>query len=85
MDIHFYAIVLKDTEMAIAAKEKAEEILNKFDSCSSSRKLNFSTRGQKMFSFSSLRDMKLSCSTSVITKNPILIMYINTMGTKKDA
>lgn len=37
MDIHFYAIVLKDTEMATAAKEKAEEIISRCNSCSSSR------------------------------------------------
>lgn len=39
MDIHFYAIVLKDTEMAAAAKEKAEEIISRCNSRSSSRKL----------------------------------------------
>ncbi|KAJ8673486.1 hypothetical protein QAD02_004748 [Eretmocerus hayati] len=36
MDIHFYAVVLKDNEMATAAKEKAEEILGQCNSCSSS-------------------------------------------------
>ncbi|XP_008214857.1 WD repeat-containing and planar cell polarity effector protein fritz isoform X1 [Nasonia vitripennis] len=36
MDIHFYAIVLKDTEMATAAKDKAEEIISRCNSCSSS-------------------------------------------------
>ena len=39
MDIHFYAIVLKDTEMATAAKEKAEEIISRCNSSSSSRKI----------------------------------------------
>lgn len=37
MDIHFYAVVLKDTEMAAAAKEKAEEIISRCNSSSSSR------------------------------------------------
>ncbi|XP_014218415.1 WD repeat-containing and planar cell polarity effector protein fritz [Copidosoma floridanum] len=36
MDIHFYAIVLKDTEMATAAKDKAEEIISQCNSTSSS-------------------------------------------------
>lgn len=41
MDIHFYAIVLKDTEMATAAKEKAEEIISRCNSCNTSRESNF--------------------------------------------
>uniref|UniRef100_A0ABD2WPH6 WD repeat-containing and planar cell polarity effector protein fritz n=1 Tax=Trichogramma kaykai TaxID=54128 RepID=A0ABD2WPH6_9HYME len=36
MDIHFYAVVLKDTEMAAAAKEKAEEIISRCNSSNSS-------------------------------------------------
>lgn len=38
MDIHFYAVVLNDTELATAAKEKAENILSRSNSCSDSRK-----------------------------------------------
>jgi len=38
MDIHFYATVLNDMELAIAAKEKAESILSRSNSCSGSRK-----------------------------------------------
>lgn len=38
MDIHFYAVVLNDTELATAAKEKAENILSRSNSCSGSRK-----------------------------------------------
>lgn len=38
MDIHFYAVVLNDTELANAAKEKAENILSRSNSCSGSRK-----------------------------------------------
>ncbi|XP_012232950.2 WD repeat-containing and planar cell polarity effector protein fritz homolog isoform X1 [Linepithema humile] len=36
MDIHFYAVVLNDTELATAAKEKAENILSRSNSCSGS-------------------------------------------------
>ncbi|XP_043496759.1 WD repeat-containing and planar cell polarity effector protein fritz isoform X1 [Polistes fuscatus] len=36
MDIHFYALVLNDMEMANAAKEKAEQILSRSNSCNSS-------------------------------------------------
>ncbi|XP_050491279.1 WD repeat-containing and planar cell polarity effector protein fritz isoform X2 [Bombus huntii] len=36
MDIHFYAIVVNDTAMATAAKENAERILSRSNSCSSS-------------------------------------------------
>ncbi|CAK9801233.1 WD repeat-containing and planar cell polarity effector protein fritz [Anthophora quadrimaculata] len=36
MDIHFYALVLNDTAMATAAKENAERILSRSNSCSSS-------------------------------------------------
>ncbi|XP_012271982.1 WD repeat-containing and planar cell polarity effector protein fritz isoform X2 [Orussus abietinus] len=36
MDIHFYALVMNDMEMATAAKEKAEQILSRSNSCSSS-------------------------------------------------
>lgn len=38
MDIHFYAVVLNDMELATAAKEKAESILSRSNSCSGSRK-----------------------------------------------
>lgn len=38
MDIHFYATVLNDMELATAAKEKAESILSRSNSCSASRK-----------------------------------------------
>jgi len=38
MDIHFYALVLNDMELANAAKEKAENILSRSNSCSDSRK-----------------------------------------------
>lgn len=38
MDIHFYAVVLNDIELATAAKEKAESILSRSNSCSGSRK-----------------------------------------------
>lgn len=38
MDIHFYAMVLNDMELATAAKEKAESILSRSNSCSGSRK-----------------------------------------------
>lgn len=38
MDIHFYALVLNDMELANAAKEKAENILSRSNSCSGSRK-----------------------------------------------
>lgn len=38
MDIHFYALVVNDTAMATAAKENAERILSRSNSCSSSRK-----------------------------------------------
>lgn len=37
MDIHFYALVMKDMEMATAAKEKAQTVLSRSNSCSSSR------------------------------------------------
>lgn len=37
MDIHFYAIVLKDVEMATAAKEKAEEIISQCNSSDTTR------------------------------------------------
>lgn len=40
MDIHFYALVVNDMEMASAAKEKAEQILSRSNSCDSSRKNN---------------------------------------------
>lgn len=48
MDIHFYAVALNDTEMATAAKEKAELSLSRSSSCSSSREcaanqFNFNT------------------------------------------
>ncbi|OAD59680.1 WD repeat-containing and planar cell polarity effector protein fritz [Eufriesea mexicana] len=36
MDIHFYALVVNDTAMATAAKENAERILSRSNSCSSS-------------------------------------------------
>ncbi|KAK2580498.1 hypothetical protein KPH14_006235 [Odynerus spinipes] len=36
MDIHFYALIVNDMEMASAAKEKAEQILSRSNSCSSS-------------------------------------------------
>ncbi|KYN42596.1 WD repeat-containing protein C2orf86 like protein [Trachymyrmex septentrionalis] len=36
MDIHFYATVLNDMELATAAKEKAESILSRSNSCSGS-------------------------------------------------
>ncbi|KAF7413526.1 hypothetical protein HZH68_002015 [Vespula germanica] len=36
MDIHFYALVVNDMEMANAAKEKAEQILSRSNSCNSS-------------------------------------------------
>ncbi|XP_043277509.1 WD repeat-containing and planar cell polarity effector protein fritz isoform X2 [Venturia canescens] len=36
MDIHFYALVMKDMEMATAAKEKAQNVLSRSNSCSSS-------------------------------------------------
>ncbi|RLU18526.1 hypothetical protein DMN91_008883 [Ooceraea biroi] len=36
MDIHFYALVLNDIELANAAKEKAENILSRSNSCSGS-------------------------------------------------
>ncbi|XP_015586643.1 WD repeat-containing and planar cell polarity effector protein fritz isoform X2 [Cephus cinctus] len=36
MDIHFYALVMNDLEMATAAKEKAEQILSRSNSCTSS-------------------------------------------------
>ncbi|KAL6258893.1 hypothetical protein P5V15_010839 [Pogonomyrmex californicus] len=36
MDIHFYAIVLNDMELAAAAKEKAESILSRSNSCTDS-------------------------------------------------
>ncbi|XP_011869415.1 PREDICTED: uncharacterized protein LOC105562881 [Vollenhovia emeryi] len=36
MDIHFYAMVLNDMELATAAKEKAESILSRSNSCSGS-------------------------------------------------
>ncbi|KYQ50912.1 WD repeat-containing protein C2orf86 like protein [Trachymyrmex zeteki] len=36
MDIHFYATVLNDMELATAAKEKAESILSRSNSCSAS-------------------------------------------------
>lgn len=36
MDIHFYAVVLNDMELAIAAKEKAESILSRSNSCNGS-------------------------------------------------
>ncbi|KAL0112775.1 hypothetical protein PUN28_012206 [Cardiocondyla obscurior] len=36
MDIHFYAVVLNDMELANAAKEKAENILSRSNSCSGS-------------------------------------------------
>ncbi|KAG7204560.1 hypothetical protein KM043_004984 [Ampulex compressa] len=36
MDIHFYALVLNDMEMATAAREKAECILSRSNSCTSS-------------------------------------------------
>ncbi|XP_076682069.1 WD repeat-containing and planar cell polarity effector protein fritz isoform X2 [Andrena cerasifolii] len=36
MDIHFYALVVNDMAMATAAKENAERILSRSDSCSSS-------------------------------------------------
>nr|XP_034181788.1 WD repeat-containing and planar cell polarity effector protein fritz isoform X2 [Osmia lignaria] len=36
MDIHFYALVVNDTVMATAAKENAERILSRSNSCSSS-------------------------------------------------
>ncbi|XP_051174546.1 WD repeat-containing and planar cell polarity effector protein fritz [Leptopilina boulardi] len=36
MDIHFYAIAMKDTELANAAKEKAEQILSRSNSCDDS-------------------------------------------------
>ncbi|XP_066591947.1 WD repeat-containing and planar cell polarity effector protein fritz [Prorops nasuta] len=36
MDIHFYALVVNDTEMATAAREKAEQIISRSTSCSSS-------------------------------------------------
>ncbi|XP_058803143.1 WD repeat-containing and planar cell polarity effector protein fritz [Phymastichus coffea] len=39
MDIHFYAVVLKDTQMAVAAKEKAQEIISRCNSCSSSHSI----------------------------------------------
>lgn len=38
MDIHFYALVVNDTAMATAAKENAERILSRSNSCNSSRK-----------------------------------------------
>lgn len=38
MDIHFYAVVLNDMELATAAKEKAENILSRSNSCNDSRK-----------------------------------------------
>lgn len=38
MDIHFYAMVLNDMELATAAKEKAENILSRSNSCNDSRK-----------------------------------------------
>lgn len=37
MDIHFYALTLNDSEMASAAKEKAEQILTRSNSSNSSR------------------------------------------------
>lgn len=40
MDIHFYAMVLNDMELATAAKEKAESILSRSNSCSGSRKID---------------------------------------------
>ncbi|GAB1868382.1 WD repeat-containing protein LOC51057-like protein [Camponotus japonicus] len=36
MDIHFYAVVLNDMELATAAKEKAENILSRSNSCNDS-------------------------------------------------
>ncbi|XP_047371047.1 WD repeat-containing and planar cell polarity effector protein fritz isoform X2 [Vespa velutina] len=36
MDIHFYALIVNDMEMANAAKEKAEQILSRSNSCNSS-------------------------------------------------
>lgn len=36
MDIHFYALVVNDTAMATAAKENAERILSRSNSCNSS-------------------------------------------------
>lgn len=36
MDIHFYATAMKDMELANAAKEKAEQILSRSNSCDSS-------------------------------------------------
>lgn len=41
MDIHFYAMVLNDMELATAAKEKAESILSRSNSCSGSRKYRY--------------------------------------------
>lgn len=38
MDIHHYALAVGDDEMAIAAQEKAEQILSRSNSCKSSRK-----------------------------------------------
>lgn len=38
MDIHFYAVVLNDMELATAAKEKAESILSRSNSYNGSRK-----------------------------------------------
>lgn len=37
MDIHFYAIAINDEKMASMAEERAQLILNRSDSCSSSR------------------------------------------------
>ncbi|KOX77236.1 WD repeat-containing and planar cell polarity effector protein fritz [Melipona quadrifasciata] len=39
MDIHFYALVVNDTAMATAAKENAERILSRSNSCSSSHSI----------------------------------------------
>ncbi|KAL6439873.1 hypothetical protein ACFW04_004118 [Cataglyphis niger] len=36
MDIHFYAVILNDMELATAAKEKAEKILSRSNSCNDS-------------------------------------------------
>ena len=38
MDIHFYAVAMKNSELANAAREKAEQILSRSNSCNSSRK-----------------------------------------------
>lgn len=46
MDIHYYALITNDTEMATAAKEKAEHILVRSNSCSSTREKVYKLESQ---------------------------------------